>query len=113
MRGHIADEDLPAFVTYLALGTFEAIRAGTVPATVGIWTLGRPIFWEPLEDGRLMPPEVLEVLKLADELSALREVAPKEFDVRLTKIISQLHGALARMPSSTWRMEWTRRGESS
>lgn len=30
MRCQISEDDLPAFVAYLALGTLEAIRTGTV-----------------------------------------------------------------------------------
>ncbi len=111
MRCDVADEELSAFVTYRALGTLEGIRAGTVPASVGILTLGRPIFWEPLENARLVPPDVLTVLKTADELDALRKVAPQQFEVRLTELITQLHMALATMSGATWPVEWATPGE--
>ncbi len=103
MRYTIPDDDVPAFVTYLALGVLEAIRAGTVSAEVGIWTLGRPIWWEPLEDAGLVPPDILEVLTTSD---ALQEIAPDRYEAVIKAHIARLHAALRTLPNATWLGEW-------
>ncbi len=107
MRCEIADDDLPAFVTYLALGTPEAIRARMAPAEVGIWTLGRPLMWEPLEKASLVPQVVIDVLQTSDELSAIQKLAPETFDITMSDLIERLHAVLEGMPNLTWRIEWT------
>lgn len=108
MRCQISEDDFPAFVAYLSLGVLEAIRAGAVAPEVGIWTLGRPITWEPLEEARLVPPEIVEILRASDELSALQKLAPHAFDAVVSDLIARLHMALKAMPDSTWQVEWSR-----
>lgn len=107
MHYQITEDDLPAFVAYLALGTLEAIRAGTVSPDIGIWTLGAPITWEPLEDAKLVPQEIIDVLRQGDELSALQNLAPQTFDAVVTDLIEQLHIALREMPNPNWRVVWS------
>ena len=102
MRCTIADEQMAAFVTYLALGTLEAIRAGTVSAQVGIWTLGRPVFWRPLEVAALVPQAVIDVVACCDELSALQQLAPEAFEATVGDLIARLHAALAGMENPSW-----------
>jgi hypothetical protein len=46
----IAQADQEAFVLCLALGTLEAMRREDWPLDAGIWTLARPIFWQPLTE---------------------------------------------------------------
>ena len=94
------------FVTYLALGTLEAIRAGTVPAQVGIWTLGRPLFWRPLE-AALVPQAVIDVLACCDELSALQQLAPEAFEATVANLIARLHAALTGMENPAWLVDWS------
>src|SRR5579872_1329805 len=106
MHGQISDNDLPAFMAYLALGTLEAVRTGTVSPDVGIWTLGRPMTWEPLEDAKLVPQELIDVLRQGDELLALHNLAPQTFDAVVSDLIERLHTVLGEMPNPSWRVEW-------
>ncbi len=107
MYCQINEDDLPAFVAYLALGTLEAIRAGIVSSDVGIWTLGRRIMWEPLEEAKLVPQEIIDVLRVSDELSALQKCAPLAFNPTVSDLIERLRAALGEMPNPSWRVEWT------
>jgi hypothetical protein len=68
----IAKADREAFALCLALGTLTAMRAGIWPLEAGIWTLGRPIFWESLTE---MDDTILAVFQSADELNVLAEIA--------------------------------------
>jgi len=106
MRCQISEDDLPAFVAYLALGTLEAIRTGTVSPDVGIWTLGMPLTWEPLEEANLVPQEIIDVLRVSDELAALQKSAPLAFDAVVSDLIERLRVALREMPNPIWRVEW-------
>lgn len=108
MHCQMGEDDLPAFVAYLALGPLEAIRAGAVPASVGIWTLGRPISWKPLEDAQLVPQAIIDVLRTSDELAAIQKLVPHAFDATVSDLIERLHTALKEMPCQTWRVEWNR-----
>lgn len=108
MHCQISEDDLPAFVAYLALGTLEAIRAGTVAPKVGIWTLGMPITWKPLEEAKLVPQAIIDVLRTSDELSAIQKLVPHTFDATVSDLIERLHTALKEMPNQTWRVEWGR-----
>lgn len=108
MHCQISEDDLPAFVAFLALGTLEAIRAGTVSPQIGIWALGRPITWEPLEVANLVPREIIDVLQQADELAALQKLSPQTFESVVGDLIERLHAALRAMPNPTWRLAWER-----
>ena len=110
MYCQVSEDDLSAFVAYLALGTLEAIRAGTVSPGVGTWTLGRPVTWEPLQQAKLVPQEIIDVLQQGDELSALQKIAPHACDAAVGDLIERLHAVLRAMPSPVWRVEWNRIG---
>lgn len=106
MQYQISEDDLPA----LALGILKAIRAGTVSPQVGIWTLGRPIIWEPLQQAKLVPQEIIDVLQQGDELSAIgtTEARPHAFNATVGDLIERLHTDLKEMPCQTWQVEWSR-----
>jgi hypothetical protein len=106
MYCQVSEDHLSAFVAYIALGTLEAIRAGTVSPGVGIWTLGRPTTWEPLQKVKLAPQELIDVLQQGDELSALQKLAPDTFTAVVSGLIEQLHTVLRTMPDPTWWLTW-------
>src|SRR3954471_18109764 len=70
----VASTSRDALVLCLALGTLEAMRARVWPLEAGIWTLGRPLFWEPLKRAGLHE-EVLDIFQTTDELDALEKLA--------------------------------------
>jgi hypothetical protein len=93
--------DLDAFVTSLLLGTLEAMRSGAWPLDAGIWTLGRPVFREPLELAGLHE-DLVAVLQEADELSALAGRAAA--DARLDEMIATARLRLAPTADGLWRV---------
>lgn len=103
----IAAADCEAFVLCAALGTLEAIQRGSWPAEAGIWTLGRPNFWGPLE-GTGVPEEVLAVFRGADELDSLEELGGRELmERKLAKSIAVLHARLAAVTERFWYARWS------
>ena len=109
----IPEEDFPAFMTYVAIGTLYAIRNGTVPSEIGNWTLGPPNISEFLLKQQNMPRRVIRVFEMGDELHALEVLAPDKFDDELGEMIRQLEAALAKLDHPTWRIKWPRRARSS
>ena len=79
----IENRSVPLLCACLALGTLTAIQAGSLPPEAGIWTLGRPTFWEPLVEAGLVPDDLVEVLQVADELNALQQLAPDAYKEQL------------------------------
>lgn len=103
----IATAHREAFVLCAGLGTLEAIRNGSWSAEAGIWTLGRPNFWGPLE-GTSVPEEVLAVFRGADELDALEELGGREvLQRRLEAMIAVLHARLAALRERFWHARWS------
>ncbi len=101
----VAKADREAFVLCLALGTLEAMRRGDWPLVAGIWTLGRPVFWEALVE---VDEKVVEVFQSADELSALAELvgypaAEKELD----RMIAVIRARLSSLPEKSWYARWS------
>lgn len=100
----IGNGDREAFVLCLALGTLEAMRGGLWPLTAGIWTLARPIFWEPLAE---IDAKAVEVLQTADELSAIAKVVGQPAaDAELDRMIGVVRARLAALPEKTWYAQW-------
>jgi hypothetical protein len=95
VRLNVAADRLGSFVCCLALGTLTSIRARVLDPEVGIWTLGRPCFWTRLEEDRLVPPEVLRVLKSTDEIDAFGELACSDrANAWLDRMIGELEAFL-------------------
>lgn len=101
----IPKNDLPVFVACLGVGTLQAIRDGILPLEVGIWTLSSPIFIKSIEDNDISP-EVVNVFQTADELSALKELAPEEFKAQVDLLINRLLQELISNPNPTWSIKW-------
>lgn len=99
------DDQLPAFLACLALGTLYAIQRRAIPSTCAIWSLGSPFFWEPLMEHGDIPQNILEVLQTADELSALQKLAPEAYDPALQDLIDRLIETLRQLPEQTWQLE--------
>ncbi len=100
---NVAKDGLESFVICLALGTLRSIRDGTLSPDVGIWTLGRPIFWSQLGEAKLVSKEVLSVLQSADELSTLDAELNREF---VDGLISKLERRLERVAEPNWYAKW-------
>ena len=99
----VAKDGLESFVICPALGTLKSIRAGTLSPDVGIWTLGRPIFWNHLGEANLVSKELLSVLQSADELSIPDVGLDREF---VDALISKLEKRLERVAEPNWYAEW-------
>jgi hypothetical protein len=106
IRIKISDEHLPAFLSYLGLGTLLAIRNGSVSPQTGIWTLARPRVWEFLLKKTKVPKQIIRVYQTADELSAIKELIPDEFDTKVGKLIDDLEKELAKMKDPDWVIDW-------
>jgi len=93
-----------AFVLCLTLGTLEAMRGGLWPLEAGIWTLGRPIFWEPLAD---VDHVAVKVLQSADELSAIAELCGQPAaEAELDRMIAVVRSRLVALPEKSWYAYW-------
>jgi hypothetical protein len=102
----VAVADREALTLCLALGTLEAMRLGLWPLDAGIWTLGRPVFWEPLERAGV-PAEVLAVLQSSDELNALSLSAGRsKAEAVLDQMINTVRSRLAALPEKSWYARW-------
>ena len=102
--------DREALVLCLALGTLEAMRGGNWPLDAGIWTLGRPIFWESLTD---VDTAVVKVLQSADELSALAELCGySAAEAELDRMIAIVRARLSALPEKSWYARWSDRVEA-
>lgn len=100
----VGKADREAFVLCLTLGTLEAMRRGEWPLEAGIWTLGRPVFWESLAE---VDEQVVEVLQSADELSALAEVVGHPAaEEALDHMIAVIRARLSSLPEKSWYARW-------
>ncbi len=92
-----------AFVLCLALGTLRAIKNGVLASDAGTWTLGRPIFWEPLERDGIVSQDVLGVLKSADEFGAIRKLSGEAaFQAALGRSLTVLEERLRQIGEASW-----------
>jgi hypothetical protein len=97
-----------SFVGTLALGTLHALRAEVIDPEAGTWNLGRPVFWRPLVKNKLVPKAILDVLKLSDELGAMKLLFPRDrYLARLNDLIVKLEKALRKEPF--WVGDWIAR----
>ena len=101
----VAQADREAFALCLALGTLEAMRQGGWPLEAGIWTLGRPVFWEPLVE---VDDTTLEVFQSADELSALAKLCGYPVaEAALDRMIAVVRTRLSALPKKSWYARWS------
>ena len=107
MNLEIASTSCDAFVMCLALGTLEAMRSGTWPLEAGIWTLGRPVFWEPLKRAGVSE-EILDILQTADELAALEKLGGRAAaEAVLDRMLETIRRHLDALPDKNWRAGWS------
>jgi len=101
----VAQSDREALVLCLTLGTLEAMRGRAWPLQAGIWTVGRPIFWQPLAE---VDEQIIKVLQSADELSALAalcgDLAAEE---ALDRMIAVVRLRLSVLPEKSWYAGWS------
>lgn len=67
----IPEASLEFYVASLARGVLAAMRSGSIETEVGIWSLGRPIFQQTLQDSSISA-ELKNVLSVFDELDMLK-----------------------------------------
>lgn len=105
---HISEEDFPAFLAYLGIGTLYAMRNETVPPQVGIWTLAPPRVCEFLSKLPNVPGKLIRVYRTADELSAIKQLLPNQYTATVDKLIKQLESVLTHMEDQTWSVQLTK-----
>ena len=106
----IGKADREAFALCLALGTLEAMRNGDWPLEAGIWTLGRPVFWESLTG---VDNKVVEVFQSADELSALAKLAGyPAAEEALDHMIAVVRARLSSLTEKSWYARWSDESET-
>jgi hypothetical protein len=115
-EGYVGDEYVPlyikkddrnAFLACLGLGTLYAIRKGVVRPQAGIWTLGRPNVWAPLQDDPEISPEIIAVFSASDELSAIRKLRPDQFEAVIDELIGRLEDVLKSTGDRFWNVCWS------
>jgi hypothetical protein len=106
-RFEVGKNDLEAFSLCLILGTLDAMRSGAWPTEAGIWTLGRPIFREPLAAAGIAK-EVMEELEAADELHAIEGLCGRPAaEEALDRMIAVVRSRLAALPDRNWYAFWS------
>lgn len=98
----LEDENTEFYIASLALGILQGIKLKALNPEVGIWTLGRPIFKEPLLN---MPisKSLKQVIDSFDELEAIFMINPQNFNDFLSNLIFECaecqKNALASQPN--------------
>lgn len=102
----LEQDDFPAFLACLGIGTLVAMQKGQLEAEAGVWTMGAPRVWEPFVEDSVVPQEVLEVFQQSDELAMLQQLAPESYEEELSRLINQLSGTLSKMQQPIWSLRW-------
>ena len=102
LRTNLDSDSASPFFTFLACGVLTAIQKGVVPVETGIWTLGRPQFWEALENYHAVPPALSEILQQADEWDALNLLNPVAFEKLVVDQIDRLEAELEKSGVPAW-----------
>ncbi len=76
---------VPFVVAALSVGVLQGILDGAVPASFSTWSIGMPIFARSLE-AIDMPDRLVEALRQMDELSALQQLVPEEFEAEVIRL---------------------------
>ena len=101
----VAEQEQASFFTCLAMGTLYAIKMGVLPPSAGIWTVGRPKISETLADLPATPTELLHTMEVADEFSALSQLAPDKLQLLLERLLLDMGNSLQRMPNPMWDID--------
>lgn len=101
----LEQNELPAFLACLGIGTLVAMQKGQLEAEAGIWAMGAPRVWEPIEDN-IVQKDILEVFQQSDELATLQQLAPESYQEELEQMINQLSDVLSRMQKPIWSLRW-------
>ena len=102
LRTNFDPETASTFFTFLADGLLTAIQKGVVPVETGIWTLGRPKFWEVLENYPAISPALIEILQQVDEGDALNLLNPVAFEKLVARQINILEAELEKSGTPAW-----------
>lgn len=102
LQTELDPETTSTFFTFLAYGMLTAIQRGVVPAETGIWTLGRPPFWQALENHPTISPALVEILQEADEWNALKHLNPVAFEKLVARQIDILEAELEKVGIPAW-----------
>lgn len=79
------------YISALAIGILEGMKSGTVPFEEGIWSLGRPIFWNSFDDTNSLSDNLLNCLKTFDEIDVIKSISSQESALKLIdKLLSGL-----------------------
>lgn len=107
IRIEITEQDLPALLAFVGIGTLYAILTNTVSPDVGIWTLAAPGTWEFLLERNLVSKRLLDVFQTCDELSLIKEVSQERFENLVKELITQLQKELEENVDLNWRVSWS------
>ena len=75
------------YISSLTIGILEGMKSGTVPFEEGIWSLGRPVFWNNLDNTNSLSNELLNCIKTFDEINAINSASSHESAL---KVIEEL-----------------------
>ncbi len=63
------------YISSLAIGILEGMKSGTVPFEVGIWSLGRPVFWNNFDNTNSLSDDLLNCIKTFDEIDSIKSAS--------------------------------------
>ena len=91
-----SEENIEFYVAIMALGLLHSIKNKTLSSDIGIWSLGRPRFWNTLEKEKLISKELLSIIQTLDELSTIEELS-LSFDKEIDKLIDRINLCLKKV----------------
>lgn len=71
------------YISSLAIGILEGMKSGTVPFEEGIWSLGRPVFWNRFDNTNWLSDDLLDCIKTFDEIDAMKSTSSREFALKM------------------------------
>lgn len=104
----VNSETFEPFILCLALGTLEAMKSKVWSSEAGVWTIGRPVFLEKLEEMKVSN-ETIDVLVQFDELNALEKLVERDaFNSELIKIEQIIKKRLEDFSKDFWYAKWAK-----
>jgi len=104
----VNSETFEPFILCLALGTLEAMKSQVWSSEAGVWTIGRPVFLEKLEEMKVSN-ETIDVLVQFDELNALEKLVERDaFNKELIKIEQIIKKRLEDFSKDFWYAKWAK-----
>nr|WP_317200466.1 hypothetical protein [uncultured Psychrobacter sp.] len=80
------------YISSLAIGILEGMKSGTVPFKEGIWSLGRPAFWNSFDNANSLSDDLLNCIKTFDEIDAIKSASSQESALKvIEKLLTSLH----------------------